>query len=295
MNEQQLDKVVNADGFIAALDQSGGSSPKALSSYGVEPSTYSTDEEMFDLIHAMRSRIITSPAFGGDRILGAILFEMTMDRQVEGIDTAQMLWEQKQVVPFLKVDHGLADESDSVQLMKPINGLSDTLARAVEKGIFGTKMRSVVKMANADGIKAIVEQQFEVGRQISEAGLVPILEPEVDINSPEKAQAEEILASEIARHLGDVPAEHPVMLKLSLPSVDNFYQDLIAHERVLRVVALSGGYPRDEANTMLSRNAGMIASFSRALTQGLSAGQTKDEFDATLDATVQGIFDASKS
>jgi fructose-bisphosphate aldolase class I len=295
MNEQQLDKVVNADGFIAALDQSGGSTPKALQLYGVEESEYSGDEEMFDLIHAMRSRIIKSPSFGGDRILGAILFEMTMDRQIDGVDTGQVLWEQKQVVPFLKIDKGLDEEANSVQLMKPMPALADTLARGVEKGMFGTKMRSVVKMANAEGIKAVVAQQFEIGHQIIEAGLVPIIEPEVDINSPEKAQAEELLAASIAEHIAQLGADQKIMLKLSLPSVDNFYSDFIGHEKVLRVVALSGGYPRDEANTILSRNSGMIASFSRALTEGLSAQQSDEDFNAVLDATIQGIFDASKS
>ena len=295
MNEQQLQKVTNDDGFVAALDQSGGSTPKALGLYGVEESAFSNDEEMFDLIHAMRSRIITSSVFNGDRILGAILFEMTMDRQIEGIDTAQFLWENKSIVPFLKVDKGLEDESNSVQVMKPMPDLDSLLARANDKGVFGTKMRSVIKMANADGVKAIVEQQFEVGMQIVNAGLVPIIEPEVDINSPEKAKAEELLAAAILEHANQLNPDQTIMLKLTLPEVDNFYADLIKHPNVARVVALSGGYSRAEANERLSRNNGVIASFSRALSEGLSAGQSDDDFDATLDATIASIFDASKT
>ncbi len=295
MNEQQLKKVSDADGFVAALDQSGGSTPKALQLYGVEESAYDGDEEMFDLIHAMRSRIITSPAFGGNRILGAILFEMTMDRQVEGQDTAAFLWEQKQVVPFLKVDKGLADEVDSAQVMKPMPDLDDLLARARDKGVFGTKMRSVIKMANPAGVKAVVDQQFEVGHQIIAAGLVPIIEPEVDINSPEKAEAEQLLLEAIASHADQLAPDQKIMLKLTLPETDNFYADLVAHDNVVRVVALSGGYSRDEANARLSRNNGVVASFSRALTEGLSAGQSEADFDATLEATIQSIFDASKS
>jgi fructose-bisphosphate aldolase class I len=295
MNEQQLSKVSDADGFVAALDQSGGSTPKALKLYGIEESAYSSESEMFDLIHGMRSRIISSPAFGGNRIVGAILFEMTMDRQIEGQDTAQFLWEQKQVVPFLKVDKGLADEANDAQVMKPIDGLADLLARAVDKGIFGTKMRSVIKMANPAGVKAVVDQQFEIGHQIIEAGLVPIIEPEVDINSAQKAEAEELLRDAIAAHLDQLGSDQTVMLKLTLPETDNFYADLVAHDRVTRVVALSGGYSRDEANARLSRNNGVIASFSRALTEGLSAGQSDAEFDATLEATIQSIFEASKS
>ena len=295
MNEQQLQKVKNDDGFVAALDQSGGSTPKALGLYGIEESAYANDDEMFDLMHAMRARIITSPAFTGSRILGAILFEMTMDRQIEGIDTAQFLWEQKNVVPFLKVDKGLEDESNAVQLMKPMPELGSLLARANEKGVFGTKMRSVIKMANADGVKAIVDQQFEVGHQIVEAGLVPIIEPEVDINSPEKAKAEELLAAAILDHANQLNPDQIIMLKLTLPEVDNFYTDLVKHPNVARVVALSGGYSRAEANARLSRNNGVIASFSRALTEGLSAGQSDEDFTATLDATIASIFEASKS
>ncbi len=295
MNEQQLQKVTNEDGFIAALDQSGGSTPKALGLYGVDESAFSNDEEMFDLIHAMRSRMITSQVFNGDRILGAILFEMTMDRQIEGIDTAQFLWENKSIVPFLKVDKGLADESNSVQVMKPMPDLDALLARANDKGVFGTKMRSVIKMANADGVKAIVEQQFEVGMQIINAGLVPIIEPEVDIHSPEKAKAEELLAASILEHANQLNPDQTIMLKLTLPEVDNFYADLVKHPNVARVVALSGGYSRSDANERLSRNNGVIASFSRALSEGLSAGQSDEEFDATLDATIASIFDASKT
>jgi fructose-bisphosphate aldolase class I len=295
MNTQQLDKVTNADGFVAALDQSGGSTPKALALYGVDESAYNGEAEMFDLIHAMRTRIMVDPAFTGDRILAAILFEMTMDREVEGLETAQYLWERKQVVPFLKCDKGLADEENSAQVMKPIPGLDELLARAREKGIFGTKMRSVIKMANPDGIKAVVDQQFEIGHQIIAAGLVPIIEPEVDIHSPEKAKAEELLRDAITAHLDQLNADQPVMLKLTIPDVDNFYAPLIAHERVVRVVALSGGYSRDDANARLTRNNGMIASFSRALSEGLSAGQSDEEFTATLDATIASIFEASKS
>jgi fructose-bisphosphate aldolase class I len=295
MNEQQLQKVTNDDGFIAALDQSGGSTPKALGLYGVDESAFSNDEEMFDLIHAMRSRMITSPAFNGDRILGAILFEMTMDRQIEGIDTAQFLWENKSVVPFLKVDKGLADEDNSAQVMKPMPDLDALLARANDKGIFGTKMRSVIKMANAEGVKAVVAQQFEVGMQIVNAGLVPIIEPEVDINSPEKAKAEELLAAALLDHANQLNPDQIIMLKLTLPEEDNFYADLVKHPNVARVVALSGGYSRVEANQRLSRNNGVIASFSRALSEGLSAGQSDEDFNATIDATIASIFDASKT
>ena len=295
MNEQQLQKVRDADGFVAALDQSGGSTPKALALYGIEGTAYANEAEMFDLMHAMRSRIITSPAFGGNRILGAILFEMTMDRQVEGQDTAAYLWEHKQVVPFLKVDKGLADEADGAQVMKPTPGLADLLARARDKGVFGTKMRSVIKMANPAGVEAVVDQQFEVGHQIIAAGLVPIIEPEVDINSPEKAEAEQLLRDAITAHADQLGPDQKIMLKLTLPETDNFYADLVAHDNVLRVVALSGGYSRDEANARLARNNGVIASFSRALTEGLSVDQSEADFDATLEATIQSIFEASKS
>jgi fructose-bisphosphate aldolase class I len=293
MNQEQLEQVRNGNGFIAALDQSGGSTPKALKLYGVEEDQYSGDAEMYDQIHAMRSRIIESPSFTGDRVVGAILFEMTMDRQVDGIDTGTYLWERKQVVPFLKVDKGLADEADGAQVMKPMPDLDDLLARGVAKGMFGTKMRSVIKLANEAGVNAVVDQQFEVGRQILAAGLVPIIEPEVDITSPEKAEAEVLLKAAILRQLEQQPADQPVMLKLTLPETDGFYQELVDHPSVLRVVALSGGYSRQEANDRLARNAGVIASFSRALTEGLSAQQSDDEFDATLDSTIKSIFEAS--
>ncbi len=293
MNAEQFDKVSNAGGFIAALDQSGGSTPKALGLYGISEDAFSNDDEMFDLIHQMRSRIIESPAFNGDRVLGAILFEMTMDRQIQGVDTAEYLWTQKQVVPFLKVDKGLADEENGVQLMKPMPGLDELLARAVDKGVFGTKMRSVVKLANEQGINAIVAQQFEVGKQIIAAGLVPIIEPEVDINSPEKAEAEALLRSAIAAELDQLTPDQYVMLKLTLPEEANFYADLLAHPQCISVVALSGGYSRDVANARLSENNGMIASFSRALSEGLSAQQTDDEFNATLDSSIGSIHAAS--
>ncbi len=293
MNQDQLEQVRNGNGFIAALDQSGGSTPKALKLYGVDEDQYSGDAEMFDQIHAMRSRIIESPSFTGERVVGAILFEMTMDRQVDGVDTGTYLWERKQVVPFLKVDKGLADEADGAQVMKPMPELDELLARGVAKGMFGTKMRSVIKLANPAGVDAVVDQQFEVGRQILAAGLVPIIEPEVDINSPEKAEAEALLKAAILRQLEQQPADQPIMLKLTLPETDGFYQELVDHPSVLRVVALSGGYSREEANDRLARNAGVIASFSRALTEGLSAQQTDAEFDATLDSTIKSIYEAS--
>jgi fructose-bisphosphate aldolase class I len=295
MNEQQLDKVTNADGFVAALDQSGGSTPKALRLYGIEESAYRNDAEMFDLIHEMRARIITSPAFDGSRVLAAILFEMTMDRQIDGQDTAAFLWERKRVVPFLKCDKGLADEVDDAQVMKPIPDLDDLLARATEKGIFGTKMRSVIKMANPDGVKAVVDQQFEIGHQIMAAGLVPIIEPEIDITSPQKAEAEQLLLDAISTHADQLGPDQKIMLKLTLPEVDDFYADLVGHQSILRVVALSGGYSRDEANARLARNKGVIASFSRALTEGLSADQSDEEFNTVLDSTIASIFEASKS
>ncbi len=288
-----LNKVRTGQGFIAALDQSGGSTPKALAQYGVSEDAWSTDEEMFDLMHGMRTRIMTSPAFTGDRVLGAILFEQTMDRQVEGRGTSDYLWSVKHVVPFVKVDKGLADADNGVQLMKPIPGLRELCDRAVGLGVFGTKMRSVVQLADEAGVAAIVDQQFEIAGEIIDAGLVPIIEPEVDIHSPEKQQAEELLRDRIAEHLDALSADRTVMLKLSIPTVDDFYADLIAHPRVLRVVALSGGYPRDEANERLSRQHGMIASFSRALIEGLSADQSDDEFDATLASTIDGIYTAS--
>ena len=293
MNADMLAKMGNGKGFIAALDQSGGSTPKALRLYGIEESAYSGEAEMFDLIHQMRARIMTSPAFGGDRVIGAILFEMTMDRQVEGLGSAEYLWTRKQVVPFLKVDKGLADEVDGAQVMKPMPGLDELLARALEHGVFGTKMRSVIKLADAAGVAAVVDQQFEVGRQILDAGLVPIIEPEVDIHSPEKQAAEDLLKAALTAHLDALPDGQQVMLKLTLPSTDDFYLDLVNHPRILRVVALSGGYSRQEADALLRRNHGVIASFSRALTEGLSAQQTDEEFNATLDATIQSIYDAS--
>ena len=293
MNAEQVNKMRTGKGFIAALDQSGGSTPKALRLYGIEESEYSGDAQMFDLIHAMRTRMIKSPAFTGERVLGAILFEGTMDRDIDGMGSAEYLWSKKGVIPFLKVDKGLADESNGVQVMKPMPELDALLAKAVSKGIFGTKMRSVIKLANKSGIEAVVKQQFEVGRQILAAGLVPIIEPEVDINSPEKAAAEEILKTAIAAELAKQPADKPIMLKLTLPSTDNFYSDFVKHPSVLRVVALSGGYSREDANAKLSRNNGMIASFSRALTEGLSAKQSEAQFNAMLDSTIAGIYAAS--
>ena len=288
-----LNKVRTGQGFIAALDQSGGSTPKALKLYGVEEDAWSNDDEMFDLMHAMRTRIMTSPAFTGDRVLGAILFEQTMDRQVEGRGTADYLWSVKNVVPFLKVDKGLADAVDGAQIMKPIPGLAALCERAVGLGVFGTKMRSVVQLANGAGVNAVVDQQFEVAREIIATGLVPIIEPEVDIHSPEKEAAEGLLRDRIAMQLDALSEDQAVMLKLSIPTVDDFYAPLIEHPRVLRVVALSGGYPRAEANERLSRQHGMIASFSRALTEGLSVGQSDDEFNSTLASTIDSIFAAS--
>jgi len=293
MNQDQLDRMRNGKGFIAALDQSGGSTPKALRLYGIEESSYSGDEQMFDLIHAMRTRMIKSPAFDGRRVLGAILFEGTMDREIDGVGSAQYLWERKQVIPFLKVDKGLADEADGVQIMKPMPDLDALLTRGRNKGIFGTKMRSVIKSADVSGIEAVVAQQFTVGRQILSAGLVPIIEPEVDINSPTKGEAEVILKKAILAELDRQPASQPVMLKLTLPETDDFYLDLVKHPSVLRVVALSGGYSRDESNARLSKNHGVIASFSRALTEGLSAQQSEAEFDSLLDSTIEGIYRAS--
>jgi len=295
MNQEQLARMRNGDGFIAALDQSGGSTPKALRLYGIEENEYSGDAQMFDLIHGMRSRMVTSPSFGGNRVLGAILFEGTMDRDIEGQGSADYLWKTKGVIPFLKIDKGLADDSDGVQLMKPMPELDALLAKGVSKGIFGTKMRSVIKEANKAGIDAVVAQQFAVGRQILAAGLVPIIEPEVDINSATKKEAEVLLKAALLAELNAQPVDQPVMLKLTLPEVDDFYQELVNHPSVLRVVALSGGYSREESNQRLSRNHGVIASFSRALTEGLSAKQSEAEFNATLDSTIQGIFDASRT
>lgn len=293
MNQEQLQKMSNDAGFIAALDQSGGSTPKALLAYGVAEDEYSGDEAMYAKVHEMRSRIMTNSAFTGERVIGAILFENTMDRQVEGQDTGDYLWNQKGVVPFIKVDKGLADEENGAQIMKPIPGLDDLLARSVAKGMFGTKMRSVVKMANQAGVDAVVAQQFEVGRQIIAAGLVPIIEPEVDINSPEKAEAEAMLRASLLEHANTLSADEHIMLKLTLPEEDNFYADLVAHPQVVRVVALSGGYSRDDANARLARNNGIIASFSRALSEGLSAKQSDEDFTTTIDATIQSIRDAS--
>jgi fructose-bisphosphate aldolase class I len=295
VDDKMLNKVANDEGFIAALDQSGGSTPKALKLYGIEEDAYSGDEQMFDLIHQMRTRIMTSSSFNGDRVLGAILFEQTMDRDVEGKGTAEYLWNVKQVVPFLKVDKGLADEVDGTQVMKPIPGLDELCQKAVSKGVFGTKMRSVIKVANETGITANVAQQFEFGRQILANGLVPIIEPEVDINSASKAEAEVLLKARILAELDTIPDGERIMLKLTLPETDGFFTELVEHPKVLRVVALSGGYSREEANARLARNPGVIASFSRALTEGLSAQQSDAEFDASLDASIGSIFEASRS
>ncbi|MCP4221976.1 MAG: fructose bisphosphate aldolase [Actinomycetia bacterium] len=293
MDQAQLDKIKSEDGFVAALDQSGGSTPKALGLYGISEDEFSNDDEMFAKIHEMRARIVTSPSFNGDRILGAILFENTMDREIEGQPSADYLWKVKRVVPFLKVDNGLADSENGAQVMKPMPDLDDLLARANTKGIFGTKMRSVIAEANQAGVNAVVDQQFGIGRQILAAGLVPIIEPEVDINSPSKAEAEVMLKDAILAQLERQADDQPVMLKLTLPEVDGFYDDLIAHPKVLKVVALSGGYSREESNQRLSRQKGMVASFSRALSEGLSAQQSSSEFDDALDASVGSIFEAS--
>ena len=293
MNQQMFGQVKDGKGFIAALDQSGGSTPKALKLYGIEESEYSGDAAMFDLIHQMRSRLIKSKVFTGERIVGAILFEMTMERQIDGIGSAEYLWNKKKIVPFLKIDNGLAAESNDVQVMKPIPELSSRIAAANKHGVFGTKMRSVINLANTAGIEAVVAQQFEIGKEIIAGGLIPIIEPEVNIKSEQKGQAEEILKTSLINHLNKLNENQTVMLKLSLPTKPNLYQDLVNHPRVLKVVALSGGYSRDEANRMLAQNNGVIASFSRALTEGLSAKQSDDQFDALLDSTIQSIFDAS--
>ena len=293
--DQQLEKMKNQDGFIAALDQSGGSTPKALGLYGVTEDAWSSDEEMFTVVHEMRTRIMTSPSFTGERILAAILFENTMDREVGGRPTADYLWQEKNVVPILKVDKGLADEEDGVQLMNPMPDLDALLEKAKSKGIFGTKMRSVIKHANAEGIKANVAQQFEIGRRICNAGLVPIIEPEVDIHCPEKAEAEAILLSEILNELDQLGSGQFVMLKLTLPEEDNLYKAAIDHSHVVRVVALSGGYSREEANNRLGRNNGMVASFSRALSEGLTAQQSDDEFNGMLDTSIDAICQASRT
>lgn len=293
MNKQQLERMKTADGFIAALDQSGGSTPKALASYGVLEDTYSTEEEMFKLVHDMRTRIITSPAFNSEHILGAILFEHTMENEIEGLPAAEYLAEKKGVIPFLKVDKGLAEEEHDVQLMKAMPELGELLERANKHKIFGTKMRSVIKMANPKGIEAVVDQQFEVAKEIIEAGLVPIIEPEVDINSPEKEDAEALLKESIARHLDDLTEDQLVMLKLSIPTTPDLYLELIEHPNVIRVVALSGGYSIDEANGKLKKNHQMIASFSRALTNGLNVKQSDEEFNNILKSAVEEIYDAS--
>ncbi len=293
MNQQMIDQVKNGNGFIAALDQSGGSTPKALKLYGIEENEYSGEAAMFDLIHQMRSRLIKSKVFTSDRIVGAILFEMTMEREIDGMGTAEYLWSKKKIVPFLKVDNGLAEEKNDVQLMKPIPELSARIAAANKHGVFGTKMRSVINLANAAGIEEVVAQQFELGKEIIAGGLVPIIEPEVNIKSAEKAKAEELLKVSLLNHLNKLSDTQTVMLKLSIPTQADLYQELVAHPRVLKVVALSGGYSRDEANSLLAKNKGIIASFSRALTEGLSAKQSDDQFDALLDSTIQSIYNAS--
>ena len=293
VNPQMTEQAAQKAGFVAALDQSGGSTPKALKLYGITDDAWSSDDEMFGLIHEMRARIVKSPAFSGEKVMGAILFERTMDGEIDGVPTAKYLWEERGVVPFLKVDKGLAPEADGVQLMNPMPELDALLSRAVKKGIFGTKMRSVIHAANADGIAANVAQQFEVGLQILSHGLVPIIEPEVTITIADKAEAEDILLAEITKQLDTVPADKQVMLKLSLPEKANQYRTLVEHPRVMRVVALSGGYSREEANDRLCQNTGMIASFSRALTEGLSATQSDDDFDSLLAGTIESIYDAS--
>ena len=295
MNQDQLKKVASGQGFVAALDQSGGSTPKALKLYGVEESAYANEAQMYDLVHAMRSRIVTSPSFGGNRVLGAILFEMTMDRQFDGQDAAQYLWNTKQVVPFLKVDKGLADEKDGVQLMKPMPELDALLKRAVAKGIFGTKMRSVINSANPAGIDAVVAQQFEVGKQILAAGLMPIIEPEVNIKATDKREAEALLKAAILKQLNALGADQKVMLKLTIPTEAGLYTELVKHPNVVRVVALSGGYNRDDSNALLAKNHGVIASFSRALTEGLSAQQSDAEFNGVLDKAIESIYQASNT
>jgi fructose-bisphosphate aldolase class I len=293
MNSAQLAQMKSGKGFIAALDQSGGSTPKALSLYGIEPNTYSGEAAMFDLVHQMRSRIIKSPSFTSERVIGVILFEMTMDRQIDGLGSAEFLWQKKNIVPFLKVDNGLSDEKDGAQVMKPIPELDARLASAISHGVFGTKMRSVIKQANAAGVKAVVEQQFEIGKQICAKGLVPIIEPEVDINCPDKAAAEDLLLAELTKHLDKLSDDQNVMLKLTLPEKAGLYTPLTNHPRVVRVVALSGGYSRDHANEVLAKNPNVIASFSRALSEGLTAQQSDSEFDGMIDKTIQAIYDAS--
>ena len=293
MNNDMLQQMKSGKGFIAALDQSGGSTPKALALYGVTESAYSNEAEMFDRMHEMRSRLIKSPVFNGDRVIGAILFEMTMERTIDGLGSAEYLWTKKRVVPFLKVDNGLADEANDVQLMKPIPELGARIAAANKHGVFGTKMRSVINMANPSGIDAVVKQQFEIGKEIIAGGLVPIIEPEVSIKSPQKAEAEEILKKSLLDYANSLSGDQNIMLKLSIPTKANLYKELVDHPRVVRVVALSGGYSREEANRLLAENTGVIASFSRALAEGLTAQQSDGEFDAALNSTIQSIYDAS--
>jgi len=293
MNSAQLAQMKSGKGFIAALDQSGGSTPKALSLYGIDPSTYSGDAAMFDLVHQMRSRIIKSPSFTSQRVIGVILFEMTMDRQIDGLGSAEFLWQKKNIVPFLKVDNGLADEKDGAQIMKPIPELESRLNSAISHGVFGTKMRSVIKQANAAGVKAVVDQQFEIGKKICAKGLVPIIEPEVDIKCPDKAAAEDLLLAALTAHLDQLSGDQNVMLKLTLPEKAGLYTPLTNHPRVVRVVALSGGYSRDHANEVLAKNPNVIASFSRALSEGLTAQQSDAQFDSTLDSAIQSIYEAS--
>jgi fructose-bisphosphate aldolase class I len=293
MNNDMLQQMKSGKGFIAALDQSGGSTPKALALYGVTESAYSNEAEMFDRMHEMRSRLIKSPVFNGDRVIGAILFEMTMERTIDGLGSAEYLWTKKRVVPFLKVDNGLADEANDVQLMKPIPELGVRIAAANKHGVFGTKMRSVINMANPSGIDAVVKQQFEIGKEIIAGGLVPIIEPEVSIKSPQKAEAEEILKKSLLDYANSLSGDQNIMLKLSIPTKANLYKELVDHPRVVRVVALSGGYSREESNRLLAQNTGVIASFSRALAEGLTAQQSDAEFDAALNSTIQSIYDAS--
>ena len=293
MNEKQLQQMTSKKGFIAALDQSGGSTPKALRLYGIPEDKYSTDDEMFDLVHEMRTRIIKSPSFTGEKIIGAILFEKTIERKIDDKFTADYLWEEKGIVPFLKVDKGLQPEANGVQLMKDIPTLDELLKKGIEKHIFGTKMRSVIKSANEEGIKAIVAQQFDIAKKILSYGLIPIIEPEVDIHSVDKEKCEEILKKEIFANLDKLDKDQKIMLKLTIPSVEGFYTDVIAHDNVLRVVALSGGYTRADSNEKLAKNPGLIASFSRALTEGLNVDQTQKEFDDLLEESIDGIYQAS--
>ena len=293
MNNEMLQQMRSGKGFIAALDQSGGSTPKALKLYGIEENTYSGEAAMFDLMHAMRSRLIKSPSFNGNRVIGAILFEMTMERMIDGLGSAEYLWQKKHVVPFLKVDNGLADESDGVQLMKPIPELQSRIAAANKHGVFGTKMRSVINKASATGVDAVVKQQFEVGKELISGGLVPIIEPEVNIKSADKSESEGLLKKALIEHANNLNGDQNIMLKLSIPTVPNLYKELVDHPRVVRVVALSGGYSREDANNLLAQNTGVIASFSRALVEGLTAQQSDADFDRDLDASIQSIYEAS--